>query len=166
MKKLINNIVRLWFKIPRYTLKIKIQKVYVDKRSYEWYLDRKEHGFDERVLWNLSGYLDDRIRKTLELPPSETESVSLQDFRYWIRSSKSKEDLRWFADRVTKYVDWDCYYTIFVSEGKGGYFIEGEEKKKLLQKYKGLIRGAAYIGHEVLNDEEINFLFGRNRFGW
>ena len=166
MKKLINNIVRLWFKIPRYKLKIKLQKVHVDKRSYEWYLDRKEHGFDERVLWNLSAYLDDRIRKTLELPASEMENVDIHQFKLWMRSSKSKEDLIWFADRVTKYVDWECPYTIYISKGKGGHFVEGEEKKKLLQKYKALIRGAAYIGHQVLNDEEINFLYERNRFGW
>jgi len=66
--KIKNKIVELWYKIPRYKLKIKLIKVRIDQRSYEWYLCRQKHGFDERELWNLSPDFDTKIRESLKLP--------------------------------------------------------------------------------------------------
>lgn len=63
MKKIWNSIMRIWYSIP--LLRVSISVKQQDKRAYQWFLERQEHGFDRRELWNLhdtiSNFIHDRL---------------------------------------------------------------------------------------------------------
>lgn len=163
MNRLIEYIVKLWFKIPRYQLKFSIDRKHVDDRSFEWYVCRKKHGFDERVLWNLSGNLDDRIRKSLgKHERGDYECVSLEEFKLWFKMPSSKEDIRWFYDRVYKYIEWECPYSVYDTAKE--VFLGQTEIEEILVRYRRILGSKVY--GMIITDEEIELIYKYDRFGW
>ena len=157
---MINNIVKLWYKIPRYKLKISLRKERVDDRSFEWYLDRKKYGFDERELWNLSWDLQLKIEQALNLP-KDNEHISFNQFSMWFLSQKSNNDIKWFYDRVYRYVEWKCPYSTYIEDGK---FVSRPEIDDILKKYVRIL--SSRIRNMILSFDEMEFLYKYNKFGW
>ncbi len=156
--KLKNFLVKLWYKIPRFKLVIKLQRKDIDNRAFDWYLSRQKYGFDERIMWDLSSYNDDRIRKTLNIPPSEHDHVGLEQFSSWIKNPLYEEDVKWFYDRVCKYIEWECPYSFYEKK----HLYDSTEIKKILTQYKSILEAASK--DMIISDDEIKFLFKYNRF--
>ena len=164
MQKIIEYFVKLWYKMPRYQISFSIDRKHVDDRSFDWYLERKKFGFDERALWNLSGNLDAKIKNFIRLPKSD-ECVSLEDFKFWFSFTNAREDVLWFYNRVCKYIEWECPYSIYVN----GTFLTKPEMSVILEKYK-LVLWLKFVdlseGSSIVKDEDIEFLYKYDRFGW
>lgn len=156
---IIRFIVKLWFKLPRFKFFINIKKYYLDERSYYWYLQRRKYGFDEQSLSKLSSYVESIIKIRLGFP--KTHIITSGDFKAWIMNNENKEDLIWFLERVEKYREWECPYTIHVSK-----YIEDRKVyiDSLLAKYIMLLKHRINGGNLV--DAEVNFLHKHNLFQW
>lgn len=55
--KLRLKVVKKWYSLPRFrpVFNIGIKKHKRDDREFDWYLDRRQYGVDERATWDLSG---------------------------------------------------------------------------------------------------------------
>jgi len=158
--KITNYFAKFWYSLPRFKFTFNIKKYYLDKRSFEWYLQRKLFGFDETVLWTLSAHLEAIIKIRLNLP--KAYRINSTDFKAWFKNDEFVDDVKWFSERVNKYIEWECpYYLPFVSK-----YIENQEehKKEILSKYKVLLNHRLSGGNIL--DAEINFLHKNNIFGW
>lgn len=70
---------RLWYSLPVVRVRLDVRKQ--DKRAYQWFLERADHGFDRRELWSLhdsiSTYIRDRLvwfRKQCPVTPAGVDS--------------------------------------------------------------------------------------------
>lgn len=148
---------KLWLERPRYEIEIK--KKHVDSRAYTWYLYRQKFGFDERVLWNLSSYFWAMIRHKDSTIGSD---YNLKEYIIiFSQPEKFKEELKWYYDRVDKYIEWDCPYGWKPKEYK---WLEEKERKETLLEFKRLL-GSAVDG-VFLNEDDIVFIREYDRFGW
>lgn len=159
LTRLRNNFMKLWLKRPRYQLILKLEKKHVDSRSYEWYLCRQKFGFDERELWNLCGYFWAMIRHK---DSTINSGYTLENYiLIFSQPEKFKEELKWYYDRVDKYIEWDCPYGWKPKEYK---YLEEQDRKETLLEFKRLL-GVAVDG-VFLKEDDIVFIREYDRFGW
>lgn len=152
-------LIKFWYSLPRFQFFFKVKKYHLDSRSYDWYLQRKNYGFDERILWSLSDRVDILIRLRLSLP--KEHHVTSSDFKSWFLNDEFIDDVKWFSYKVDRYIEWECPYFPIISK-----YVENQEtyKKEALAKYKLLLDHRLSDGNIL--DAEINFLHKHNIFGW
>lgn len=150
---------KFWLKRPRYKLILKLEKQRVDERAYTWYLYRQKFGFDERELWNLNGYFWAKVKAK---DSSITSNYTLEDYNtIYSDPEKFHDELKWYYDRVDKYIEWDCPYGWKPNEYK---WLEEQDRKEILLKFKSLL-GCAVDG-SILKEDAIAYMREYDRFGW
>lgn len=107
---MLKKIIKLWFSIPKIHFRNPVRLSKRDSREYEWFIDRRHVGFDERALWNLDYDLSVKICKYLKKEISEfcQINLSLAEFDIWFNATESTDDLNWLLQRVKAYRDWKC----------------------------------------------------------
>lgn len=160
MESIILFIMSLWYKLPKVKFINPIKLSKCDSRALEWFKERRQYGFDETELWNLSGNLSSKIEKLLGLQPESI--IDLNNFIKWINSKESKNHIIWFIMRLNKYIEWNCPL-FFIDECY--LTLELEEQKEIALKVKTILENIS--NERLVSDKDIEFLhkhiFG---FGW
>jgi hypothetical protein len=125
-------------------------------------MDKKKYGFDNRELWNLSISLDAKIRKRIGLPVSENKFVTKDEWLRWINSPSSRPDVIWFHKRVKRYVELNAHYSFY--DEKKDDWMSKEDTRWIIARYEKILGERAQ--GIILHNEELEFLFTYDRFGY
>lgn len=166
------------------SLQFKLNKP--DSRSFEWYKERQQYGFDERNLWNLSTEI---WAKFIKLYSICDDTLLQQEKNYWYNnyndpkdkdlidfkllrndvkayniiknnSDQLKELAKWVLIRVQVYNNWECPIGIIYKNGKElGNILN---LRSLLETH--LIQ---YINGETIDEKSFKLsLFILLKYGW
>lgn len=156
-------IVRQYYKIPHISIRFKNLIVLRerDSRSFEWYKQRVEYGFDERLMWNLGTYLHHKICDFLKIESNDdTEHVSIEQFTMWFNNDKA--GLKWISDRLCIYIKWECP-TFFYDDDYRPMpdDFQQEQMRRLLATVNNK------LADKEVRDEDVVFLYDNIfRLGW
>lgn len=158
-----DKLIKFWYSLPRFSFSLKIKKYKLDKREFEWYMQRKKNGFDERVLWNLSSNFDALVRKKYELPSDDENFLSNEVYNELFKREEFQSEAKWLYDRISFYVENNCPFSKYDNSKKR--FLTEEENKIVFDKILLILNHKSNGGHIV--DAEINYLLRYlGAFGW
>lgn len=161
MESIVYFIMYLWYKLPsiKFVNPIKISKK--DNRSFQWFTERYENGFDECELWDLSAVLHHKISKEIDL--KEPFIITKDKFSKWITNPKSIPTITWLLMRINKYIEWNCptFYT-----NETNYVLLSEDIQKEYQvKIQTILN--KIIKQNIISEEEVVFMYNHIfGFGW
>ncbi len=133
---LIDRIKKQYYKTPSISFNFKFSKSLIkfeiridkkDSRAFEWYLERKKLGFDERELWSLSSRLFDKFH--LVNPELNNDKIDYNDKQHRINIINSYKELsksidkyqdimKWFYPRMKQYIEWGCPISLYLNGRK------------------------------------------------
>lgn len=145
--------------VPRPRLRISLTWDRCDDRAMEWYDDRRKYGFDERVLWCLSGFFETMLKDKFKV-----DEVTIDT---WRLAMLDDELVQWYRARVERYVAWKCPYSAYryTSDLRGEQRlmpIGDAEIDSILDRFVATLRR---LPGEA-TDEDLNFLMDYDRFGY
>lgn len=144
-----------------------------DSRSFEWYTERREYGFDERELWGLSRYAFEKfqmlVKDVVDLKYESLHTVDTNLFRAIRLLHKREPDFvtfaKWLHDRVKIYNYWECPLSVYEKIGKSYRQHSHDEVLELSKTFENSL--LKYINGEPLTKEEkfISLKMFRH-YGW
>ncbi len=171
---MIFTIIKLFYALPvlrinmefsKWSFKFHARIVKRDSRSFEWFLERRKYGFDERELWGLSQYFLEKLSKIVN--SDDPETISLREV-VSIANNRNIDFvnlIKWFIDRVNLYNKWECPLSIYEKRGHIYYLYTNEEAANLSSTFENVL--AKYINSEPLTKEEKRICLKMfNRYGW
>lgn len=175
--KVIDWVVEQYYKIPKLKIRFSYFIEKRDDRSFEWYLQRKELGFDETDLWDLSNriileanriYGVSRELDTFERPKYNVSYVTI--FRDMLNGNHERPlaIAKFCLPRIETYIEWDCPFTVWkrIPIGHDPDACLGlEDLKPEIDRSISAVR--KYIETQEIDREGIDtFLLYLKHYGW
>lgn len=160
--------VKLYYRIPKPKWRNPIRLENRDSREFEWFLERRKYGFDERAMWHLGPNFVYRIRKFLNLESSSMEidylirDLTLDEFECWVEM-RDAETLKWMTERLALYIEWQCP-TFYTDENHRS--LPDATQKEILQRVANTLNDMMVVD-KCISSADIKFVYDHVfHLGW